>query len=346
MAVNYNDYRFQQVENEKQSALNEVNTTYNDMINKTDKLYEDQINASKDWEETQKKLQQEQTDLAIEKINQNKEWAEQDYLKEQKASYVDYQKQTDPYGNNAEQMASLGLTGTGYAESSKVAMYTAYQNRVSTARESFNRAVVNYDLAIKDAITQNNSALAEIGYQALQTQLQLSLEGFQYKNQLLQQQLQTKHQTEDRYYSRWQDVLNQINTENTLAEQQRQFNQQMALQQSELALKQRELALQEQAYTIAKESSSGGSGGSSSGSSSSGSASINKSSSSGGTPVGATTNGTSVKSGGTMWYTLAGSNFDKLGLSGAPSQSKIDSLIASGKLEAKVIDGKMYYRKP
>lgn len=252
MAVNYNDKRFQQVENEKATALREVDSTYNNMINQTDKLYEDQINASKDWEQTQKDLQQQQTDLAIEKINQEKEWAKQDYLKEQKASYVDYQKQTDPYGQNADQMASLGLTGTGYAESSKVAMYTAYQNRVATARDSFNRAVVNYDLGIKDAIMQNNSALAEISYQALQTQLQLSLEGFQYKNQLLQQQLQTKHQTEDRYYNRWQDVLNQINTENALAEQQRQFN-------ANLALQQRELALQEQAYSVAKESNSSGS---------------------------------------------------------------------------------------
>jgi hypothetical protein len=253
MAVNYNDPRFQQVNNEKQQALNEVDSTYNNMINTTDKLYQDQINASKDWADKESALQQQKTDFALDKINQEKEWAKQDYLKEQKASYVDYQKQTDPYGNNAEQMASLGLTGTGYAESSKVAMYTAYQNRVATARESFNRAITSYDLAYKDAQLQNNSALLEIAKNALQTQLQLSLEGFQYKNQLLQQQLQTKHQTEDRYYNRWQNVLNQINTEQDLAERQRQFNQQMAIQQ-------REIALQEQAYSVAKQNASAGGG--------------------------------------------------------------------------------------
>lgn len=253
MAVNYNDPRFQQVNNEKQQALNEVNTTYNNMINTTDKMYQDQIDASKEWADKESALQQNKTDLALEKINQEKEWAKQDYLKEQKASYVDYQKQTDPYGQNAEQMASLGLTGTGYAESSKVAMYTAYQNRVAVARESFNRAVTNYDLAYKDAQLQNDSALLEIAKNALQTQLQLSLEGMQYKNQLLQQQLSTKHQTEDRYYNRWQNVLSQINTEQDLAERQRQFNQQMAIQQ-------RELALQEQAYQVAKQNASAGGG--------------------------------------------------------------------------------------
>lgn len=260
MAVNYNDPRFQQVNNEKQTALNEVNSVYNSMINSTDKLYQDQIDASNQYADQQSKLQQELTDFAIEKVEQNKEWAEQDYLKEQKASYSDYQKASNSYGANAEAMASRGLTGTGYAESSQVSMFNAYQNRVATARDSFNRAMVEYDNQIKDAQLQNSSALAEIAYNALQTKLELSLEGFQYKNSLLQQQLQTKQQTEDRYYTRWQNVLSQINTENALAEQQRQFNEQMALQK-------REQALQEQALTIqknnakAKNTSSGSSSG-------------------------------------------------------------------------------------
>lgn len=265
MAVNYNDPRFQQVNKEKQTALNEVNSTYNNMINSTDKMYQDQIDASNQYAEQQSQLQQEQTDFAIEKVEQNKELAEQDYLKEQKASYSDYQKASNPYGANAEAMASRGLTGTGYAESSQVSMFNAYQNRVAVARDSFNRAIVEYDNQIKDAQLQNNSALAEIAYQALQTKLELSLQGFQYKNSLLEAQLNAKQQTEDRYYNRWQNVLNQINTENTLAEQQRQFNEQMVLQQ-------REMALQEQAYSVAR-ASAGGSGGSSSSKGSSGSSS-------------------------------------------------------------------------
>ena len=256
MAVNYNDPRFQQVNNEKQQALNEVNTTYNNMINSTDKMYQDQINASNQYAETQKELQQQNTDFAIEKINQNKEWAKQDYLKEQRGAYVDYTEAGNVYGANAEAMASRGLTGSGYAENSDVALFTAYQNRVATARDSFNRAVVTYDQSIKEAQLQNNSALADIAYKALQTQLQLSLEGFQYKNQLLQQQLSTKHQTEDRYYNRWQNVLNQINNEQELAERKRQFDQQMSIQQ-------REIALQEQAYSVAKQNASAGGGDSS-----------------------------------------------------------------------------------
>lgn len=265
MAVNYNDPRFQQVNNEKQTALNEVNSMYNGMINSSDKFYQDQIDASNQYAETQKELQQQQTDFAIEKVEQNKEWAEQDYTKEQKASYSDYQKASNSYGANAEAMASRGLTGTGYAESSQVSMFNAYQNRVATARDSFNRAIVEYDNQIKDAQLQNNSALADIAYKALQTKLELSLEGFQYKNTLLQQQLQTKQQTDDRYYTRWQNVLSQINTENALAEQQRQFNEQIALQREELAFQKAQALAQAQRQATVTKSAGGSSSGSSSG---------------------------------------------------------------------------------
>ena len=234
MAINYNDSRFQQVEQDKQNALNNVNNLYNNMVSQSDKYYQDQINASKDWAETQKENQQAQTDFTIEKIEQQKDWARQDYIKEQKGSYADWQKQSNQYGANAEAMATNGMTNTGYSESSQVSMYNTYQNRVATARETFNRAIVEYDNSIKEAQLANNSALAEIAYNALKTQLELSLQGFQYKNTLLQQQLAMQNETEDRYYNRWKDVQDQINTENALAEQQRQFNAQMALEREKL----------------------------------------------------------------------------------------------------------------
>lgn len=233
MAVNMNDSRFQKVEDEKKQALNNVNNTYNNMISQNDKFYKDQQNLIKDYETTQKEIQQQQSDFTIEKINQQKDQAKQDYTKEQKASYVDYQKQSNQFGANAEAMASRGLNYTGYAESSQVSMYNTYQNRYATARETYNRAVLNYDNSIKEAQLANSSALAEISFNSMKQQLELALEGFQYKNTLLQAQLQAQNETEDRYYSRWHDVLEQINTENALAEQIRQFNESLALERDQ-----------------------------------------------------------------------------------------------------------------
>ena len=224
MSVNYEDERFGQVESDKQQAMTELENTYGGMIDETDDYYQAQIDASKDWAEQQKQLQQEQTDFTIEQIEQQKEQAHKDYLKEQSGAYVDWQKQSNEYGVEAEQQAAAGMAGTGFSESSQVSMYNTYQNRVATARESYNLAVLNYNNAIKDARLQNNAVLAEIAYQALQTQLELSLEGFQYKNQLILDQANKKIELDNIYYSRYQDVLNQINHENAQAEQIRQFN--------------------------------------------------------------------------------------------------------------------------
>jgi hypothetical protein len=122
-------------------------------------------------------------------------------------------------------MASAGLERTGFSESSQVSMYNTYQNRVATAREAYSRAVLNYDNAIKDAMLQNNAALAEIAYQSLQQQLELSLQGFQYKNNLILEQANKKTELDSIYYNRYQDVLQQINTENAMAEDIRQYTE-------------------------------------------------------------------------------------------------------------------------
>ena len=213
MNIDYNDQRFQQVNNEKQARLNEVNNTYNNMINQSQQYYDNLAKEAENYGNKQQELQQQKTDLAIDRINQQKEWAKQDYTKEQKGAYQDYSKQVNNYGVNAEQMAQNGLLGTGYAESSKVSMYNAYQNRVATARESYNRAVAEYDDSIKEAQLANNATLAELAHNTLQTKLELALQGFQYKNDLIKTRLNEVNNLENTYYSRWNDVLQQINKE-------------------------------------------------------------------------------------------------------------------------------------
>ena len=248
--INYNDERFGKVESEKNQALTQLEQTYGGMVGESDKYYQAQIDASKQWAETQKQQQQANTDFAIEKIEQQKDQAHKSYLKEQSGAYTDWQKQSNKYGVRAEQQASQGLIGGGYSESSQVSMFNTYQNRVATARESYNNAVINYNNSIKDAQLQNNSALAEIAYKALQQQLELSLQGFQYKNQLLLEQASKKQELENTYYGRYQDVLAQINKEHALAEEVRQYNENLAMEQKRLEQEQaqweKEYALEQQ----------------------------------------------------------------------------------------------------
>ena len=262
-AINYDDKRFTEVEADKKAALSENEKLYSGMVNESDKYYQAQIDASKEWADKQTQLQQEKTDFAIDQIEQQKDQAKKDYTKEQSGAYVDWQKQSNQYGANAEQMAAGGLQNSGFSESSQVSMYNTYQNRVATARESYNNAILNYNNAIKDAQLQNNSALAEIAYQALQQQLELSLQGFQYKNNLLLEQANKKLQIDSEYYGRYQDVLAQINTENSLAEQIRQYNESLAedKRQFDASLAEEQRQYNESLAASKAKSSGGGSNG-------------------------------------------------------------------------------------
>lgn len=215
--INYEDERFQQVEEQKNAALAENEKLYNDAISSADQHYQAQIQASKEWADKQSQLQQEKTDFEVDKIEQQKQQAEKDYQKEQSGAYVDWQKQSNKYGVNAEKMAASGLENSGYSESSEVAMYNSYQNRVATARASYQQAVLNFDNAMREARLQNNSIQAEIAFNALQTQLGLTIQGLQYRNQLLLDMANKKLAIDDMFYGRKQDVLAQLNQENALA---------------------------------------------------------------------------------------------------------------------------------
>ena len=243
-AVNYDDEKLTNIQNEQLQKETEIAKNYDNMINNTDQFYNAQIEASKDWANKQNEIQQANTNLAIEKTEQEKQKAQKDYTKEQKGAYSDYTKQTNDYSVNAEKMAELGLNNTGYSENSKVSMYNTYQNRVASARESYNQAVLNYNNAIKEAQLNNNAKLAEIAADALKTQLELGLAGFQYKNTLIQTKQEQLANNSDRYNQRYQQMLAQINDElnrnmqydtwkSEFDESNRQWEKEMAQQQKQ-----------------------------------------------------------------------------------------------------------------
>lgn len=233
--VNAADKRLTEIDAQKKAAINETNKQYDNLINHSDQYYNNQIAETKKWADTQQKLQNAQTDFAIEKVEQQKEDAKKDYLKEQSGAYTDWKKQSNGYGVGAEQIAAAGLSGTGFSESSQVSMYNAYQSRVAMARETFGRAVQNYDNAMKEARLNNSAVLAEIAHTALQSQLDLALQGFQYKNNLITSKLDAKNNLNSDYWTRYMQMTNQIQSENALRENAAQFAKNYGLDANRLA---------------------------------------------------------------------------------------------------------------
>ena len=282
--VDYNDKRLTDVTAEEKAALNEVDVQYGNMYSDATKYYDNAINkygvqdengnwnkgsmAAIQTEQANKKTEQE-----IKKIEQQKDWAEKDYIKEQRGAYVDFQKQSDPYGVDAEKRAEAGLSGAaGYLATIQERNYNTYQNRVAVAREAFVRAIQGYDNLITDAKLQNSSVLAEIALNTLEQTTTLALQGLQYKNTLLQEQAAKKLQLKQYYSSEYQNVLTQLNREKEFAFQQDQAEIENKRQQELLEIAQGEYKIKQEqweqekadkeAARIAK-AQSGSSGGSS-----------------------------------------------------------------------------------
>ncbi len=334
--VDYNDPRLKSARDGEADELKESDALYDSMANDTKGQYDKLIDAADKNAETQTKLQQERTDFTIKQIEQQKEQSEKDYQKEQAAAYADYQKQIDPYGVNAEQMAAQGMSGSGYSETSKVRMYNAYQNRVAVARDVAERAKVEYDNAMTEARLQNSSALAEIAASTYETQLKLSLESFQQQNSLILQKVSAQNAIKAKYDDKWLSTLDTIIAEMELEEKARQYDESLKEEQRQFGI------LHPQNEAIIKDENE------SSDNADTGTASITKSSSaikevSGGdaSSTQTTTNKNESKNDS---LTIDMSSILALGY-GPITAAKLDQLVREGKIIEYEEDGKLKYRK-
>ena len=245
--VNYDDKRFKDVENEKQSELNKYNETYDNLINERNNFTKEQQDMVDRWENTQKDVANKNLEYQKDLIEQQRKKSEQAYQNEAKASYIDYQKEVDKYGVSRENVVNNGLSNSGYAESSKVDMYNTYQNRLGTARKSMQDAGIEFDNAIRQAQLSNDEKLAQNALTALQNKLNIALEGFNYKSDQENNRLNWNNTINNNYYNRYKDVESQINYENETAEKIRQYNENMAYQKEQQRLEQQRWE-QEMAY--------------------------------------------------------------------------------------------------
>lgn len=234
--INMDDERLDSVdEDAANAAVAESDAFYDSAIdqNNADKTAMlDSINANTSRQEAAANAN---TALAIEQIEQSKDRAQADYTKEQSGAYVDWQKQSNQYGANAEQRAAQGLSNTGYSESSQVAMYNQYQNRIATARESFQRSIADFDMGIAQARAQNSSVLAEIYSQALAQQLEVSMNFAQMNNTLISQKANARMTIKQNYFQRYLAVLDQILKEDSLKLESDKFDYQKAQDEEQSA---------------------------------------------------------------------------------------------------------------
>ena len=172
------------------ARLDEVDLRYSGLLDESNKIYSDiakgySLDNPESFASVMMQLQEAKTEQAISEINSKKKLAEKDYEKEKKAAYVDWKRQSDPYGANAEARATNGLTSSGYSETVQARMYSDYQTRLISARESFVRAETEFATAIASARLQNSAALAQIAFDSFQKQCEYILSGLTARQGLL-----------------------------------------------------------------------------------------------------------------------------------------------------------------
>ena len=111
--------------------------------------------------EQQKNIVDTSTQQAIDEYERNKQKAQEEADKTNRALYTDYQKQINPYGVNAENLYEQGLGKSGLAETTKSNYYNTYQNARSQAQANANNIKADFDAQIAKARQNGDLQLAE-----------------------------------------------------------------------------------------------------------------------------------------------------------------------------------------
>lgn len=159
--------------------------------------------------EQQQDITNKQTEMNVAELERNKEQIDKDATKTNRALYTEYRKASNPYGANAEQLASQGLGNSGYAESTQANLYNTFQRNVTDTLNNARELKSNFDFEINKARQTGDITLA-----------QNALAIYQQKMQLLTQEYELKNNREQFLYQKERDALAQSNWEKEYAYQQ------------------------------------------------------------------------------------------------------------------------------
>lgn len=154
----------------------------------------------KDRESINTQYNQILNDYENERKNQN-----QKFIDEGKAAYIDYAKAINPYSADKSSNARIGLNGNGFGESSQIGANNTYQNRYTDTKNNFENIFASINDKIGKAKENRSIEEAKIAKEE--------------QNQLLQ--------------NFWR-INESYQTEKAREEEQRRWEQEMALSRSKL----------------------------------------------------------------------------------------------------------------
>nr|DAP29526.1 MAG TPA: hypothetical protein [Caudoviricetes sp.] len=176
-----------------------------------DSLMNQQNNLLNEQQKKQNELINQQTKIQTDELNREKEKIDKDVDKTNQSLYSNWQKQTNQYGVQAEQLAQQGLANSGYAETTKTALYNTYQKNVTDTLNNARDLKSDYDFKIAQARQQGSVQ-----------QAQAAVDLYAQRLQLLTQNYELRQNREQYLYQKERDKVSDNQWQKTFDEQVRQ----------------------------------------------------------------------------------------------------------------------------
>lgn len=197
-------------------------TGYEDL----DKLTEQQNSLLQQQEQKQNEIINQQTQMQIDQLNRDKEKLDQETQKTTSGLYTDYQKQVNQYGAGMEQLQEQGLANSGYAETTRTALYNNYQKSVTDTLNKSNQLKADYDFQMQQARQNGNIQQAQSALELYSQKLQLLTQNYQYRYQIQRDEISD---------SQWQKQFDYQVKQNELENEWRQKQFDYQKQRDEIA---------------------------------------------------------------------------------------------------------------
>ena len=176
-----------------------------------DSLMNQQNNLLNEQQKKQADLINQQTQIQTDELNHEKAKIDKDVEKTTSGLYTNWQKQANQYGVQAEQLAQQGLSNSGYAETTKTALYNTYQRNVTETLNNARDLKSDYDFKIAQARQQGSVQ-----------QAQAALDLYKQRAELLTQNYELRQNREQYLYQKERDKISDNQWQKTFDEQVRQ----------------------------------------------------------------------------------------------------------------------------
>jgi len=226
------DERLAKIEQERQNAINQNNSIYNDLIKENETNYNLKNDLINQYETTQNDILDKQLKFNEEQIEKQKQEAQKNKETEERKARNDYMNYINPYGYQNENLVQNGLLNSGVYTKENLGAYTTYQNRLSSANKVLQSAFVDYDNQINEARANNDVQKAQNALAKLQQQISFADSFYSNKSNLTINQLQNNQNLDDSYYNRYQTEYTNIQNEKAAAQEQANWEKEYALSQA------------------------------------------------------------------------------------------------------------------